>query len=78
MLERFELAQLEEGREERELAARDRRAGARRASGAGMSDNWNYVAAGYTITAVTLVTYAVWIRLRIRRVRRALSDENRD
>jgi hypothetical protein len=43
-----------------------------------MNNNWGYVAAGYTITAVTLVTYAVWLRLRIRRVRRALSDEGRD
>jgi hypothetical protein len=43
-----------------------------------MNNNWNYVAAGYTVSAVTLVTYAVWLRLRIRRVRRALSDEGRD
>ena len=41
-----------------------------------MSDNWGYVVAGYTLTAATLVTYAVWLRLRIRRFRRALSDDD--
>ena len=43
-----------------------------------MSHNWGYVAAGYSIATVTLVTYTVWLRVRIRRVRRALSDEGRD
>ena len=37
--------------------------------------NWNFVAAGYAITTITLVGYAVWIRVRIRRLKRTLSDE---
>ena len=42
-----------------------------------VSHNWNYVAAGYAITTATLVGYAVWVRVRIRRLRRNLPDENR-
>ena len=29
-----------------------------------MPSNWNYVAAGYSITAVTLVGYFAWIKVR--------------
>ena len=36
-----------------------------------MDDNWGYVAAGYGITAVTLVVYAAWIRVRTRRLQRS-------
>jgi hypothetical protein len=43
-----------------------------------LENNWNYVAAGYAITAGTLIGYAVWVRLRIRRLRRTLPDESRD
>ena len=43
-----------------------------------VSQNWNYVAAGYAITAGALVSYGVWVRVRIRRLRRTLPDENRD
>jgi hypothetical protein len=31
--------------------------------------NWNYVVAGYAITAGTLIAYAVWLRVRLRRAR---------
>jgi hypothetical protein len=31
--------------------------------------NWNYVAAGYAITGGTLIAYAVWLRVRLRRAR---------
>ncbi len=41
-----------------------------------MSQNWGYVAAGYILTAVTLVTYFVWIRVRTRRLRRTLDDRD--
>jgi hypothetical protein len=37
-----------------------------------MSDNWGYVIAGYAIAAGTLTAYVVWLRHRIRRVRRML------
>jgi hypothetical protein len=40
-----------------------------------MSQNWGYVAAGYVLTTVTLVTYFVWIRVRTRRLRRTLADD---
>jgi hypothetical protein len=39
--------------------------------------NWNFVAAGYTVVTVTLVAYAVWIKLRTRRLRRSLPDDER-
>ncbi len=40
-----------------------------------MSSNWNYVAAGYALTAGALVTYFAWVKLRIRKVRRSLPDD---
>jgi hypothetical protein len=43
-----------------------------------MPSNWNYVAAGYLITAGSIVLYAVSIRLRARRARRLIADETRD
>ena len=43
-----------------------------------MSDNWGYVIAGYSITAVALVAYFVWIKQRSRQLRRTLRDENSD
>jgi phosphoglycerate-specific signal transduction histidine kinase len=43
-----------------------------------MSHNWSYAIAGYLITAVSLVSYFVWIKQRSRQLRRALRDENRD
>jgi hypothetical protein len=39
------------------------------------ASNWNFVVAGYAITTVTLVGYAAWIKVRTRRIKRALSDE---
>ncbi len=38
------------------------------------SNNVNYVVAGYTVTAVGLVAYAVSLRVRIRRQRRQAGD----
>jgi CcmD family protein len=43
-----------------------------------MSNNWDFVIAGYSITAVALVGYLVWIQQRARHLRRTLRDENRD
>ena len=43
-----------------------------------MSNNWSYVIAGYSITAVALGGYLVWIKQRSRQLRRSLRDENRD
>jgi hypothetical protein len=43
-----------------------------------MSSNWNYVTAGYVITASSLVLYALSIRWRARRARRLIADDNRD
>jgi len=43
-----------------------------------MSNNWNFTIAGYSITAVALAGYFVWIKQRSRHLRRTLSDENRD
>ncbi len=43
-----------------------------------MSDNWGYVIAGYAITGGTLAAYAVWLRYRLRRLRRALPGDGRD
>ena len=40
-----------------------------------MSSNWNYVAAGYALTAGALVAYFTWVKLRIRKVRRSLPDD---
>jgi len=42
-----------------------------------MSHNWGYVIAGYSITAATLIAYAVSLRVRIRRARRTLAEEDR-
>jgi len=42
-----------------------------------MSSNWGYVIAGYAITAGTLGAYAIWLRQRIRRLRRSLPDDDR-
>jgi hypothetical protein len=39
--------------------------------------NWNFVAAGYELVTVTLVSYATWIKLRARRLRRSLGDHDR-
>jgi hypothetical protein len=43
-------------------------------------DNWNYVAVGYAVSAVSLVGYTVWLRVRSRKLRKLLSgsDGNRD
>ncbi len=43
-----------------------------------MSNNWSFVIAGYSITAVALVGYFVWIKQRTRQLRRSMRDENRD
>lgn len=43
-----------------------------------MNNNWSYTIVGYVITAVTLVSYFVWIKQRSRQLRRNLPDENRD
>jgi heme exporter protein CcmD len=43
-----------------------------------MSHNWSFVIAGYSITAVALGGYVVWIRQRSRQLRRNLRDENSD
>ena len=39
-----------------------------------MDHNWGYVAAGYTITAVTLLVYTGWIWRRTRRAHRSMPD----
>jgi hypothetical protein len=43
-------------------------------------DNWNYVIVGYTVSAVSLVGYTVWLRVRSRKLRKLLAgdDGNRD
>ena len=43
-----------------------------------MSHNWNFAIAGYSITAVALTGYFVWIRQKTRQLKRSLRDENRD
>ena len=40
-----------------------------------MDHNWGYVAAGFTITFVTLGAYSGWLWQRLRRTRRSLADE---
>ena len=35
-----------------------------------MSNNWSFVIAGYSITAVVLAGYFTWIRQRSRQLRR--------
>jgi hypothetical protein len=42
-----------------------------------VSHNWSYVIAGYSITTVTLGAYFVRVRQRARRIRRALTDNDR-
>ena len=43
-----------------------------------MSNNWSYVIVGYSVTAVALGGYLVWVKQRARQLRRTLRDENRD
>ncbi len=43
-----------------------------------MSNNWSFVIAGYSITAVVLVSYFTWIKQRTRQLRRSMREENRD
>ncbi|MDQ1478940.1 MAG: hypothetical protein QOE62_4169 [Actinomycetota bacterium] len=43
-----------------------------------MSNNWSFVIAGYSITAVALAGYFTWIRQRSRQLRRTQRDECRD
>jgi hypothetical protein len=40
-----------------------------------LSSNWGYVAAGYGISAAVLAGYAVWLRQRMRRIRRTLAED---
>jgi hypothetical protein len=40
-----------------------------------MPSNWNYVAAGYAITAGALISYYTWVKVRTRRIKRTLSDD---
>ncbi len=41
-----------------------------------MSNNWNFVIAGYAIATVTFVSYFAWIKARTRRLRQSLRDED--
>jgi hypothetical protein len=41
-----------------------------------VSNNWNFVIAGYAVATVTLVGYAAWIKGRTRKLRRSLRDED--
>ncbi|HTL84454.1 MAG TPA: hypothetical protein VL856_04685 [Acidimicrobiia bacterium] len=43
-----------------------------------MNHNWNYVIVGYSLVGATLTSYAVWLRIRIRRLRKTLSEDARD
>jgi heme exporter protein CcmD len=43
-----------------------------------MSNNWNFVIAGYLITAAVLIGYLVWVKQRSRQLRRSVRDENND
>jgi hypothetical protein len=40
-----------------------------------MNDNWGYVIAGYSIAAGALTAYVVWLRQRIRGLRRSLRGD---
>ena len=40
-----------------------------------MPHAWTYVGEGYGIAAVTLSTYAAWLFVRTRRLRRALGGD---
>ncbi len=78
VLDRFELAQLEEGREERELQrAIAERVRAEPGGGAGMSHNWSFVIVGYSITRLALErATSAWIEVTSRR--QLLTDVVRD
>jgi hypothetical protein len=39
-----------------------------------MDHNWPYVAAGYSLTTVSLAAYATWLLTRLRRARRSVTD----
>jgi len=41
-----------------------------------VSNNWNFVIAGYAIATVTLVGYFAWIKRRTRKLRRSMRDED--
>jgi hypothetical protein len=41
-----------------------------------MDHNWGYVAAGYVLVTVTLVTYVSWLWYRIRRSERSLPRQD--
>jgi hypothetical protein len=43
-----------------------------------MSNNWSFVIAGYSITAVVLGGYLTFVKQRSRQLRRTLRDERRD
>ena len=43
-----------------------------------MSNNWGFVIAGYSITAVALAGYFTWVKQRSRQLRRMQPDERRD
>jgi hypothetical protein len=40
-----------------------------------MSNNWNFVIAGYVIVTVVFVAYFAWIKGRTRKLRRSLRNE---
>jgi hypothetical protein len=42
------------------------------------ASNWDFVAAGYGLTVATLAAYLAWVKLRVRRLRRAFPDHDRD
>jgi len=60
------------------VARGNRRTTAYRAGGPGVNHNWNYVIVGYSLVGATLTSYAVWLRIRIRRLRKTLSEDARD
>jgi hypothetical protein len=41
-----------------------------------VSNNWNFVIAGYAIVTATFVGYVAWIKSRTRKLRRSLRDED--
>jgi hypothetical protein len=41
-----------------------------------MSNNWNFVIAGYAIVTATFACYFAWIKGRTRKLRRSLRDED--
>jgi hypothetical protein len=40
-----------------------------------MDDNWGYVIAGYTVTAVSLTAYVAWLHVRLKRAKQSLPAE---